>query len=193
MDYKIVYGQNRKPKYLTTINIAISQYIHLDSFKPDDDNIICTHTVGVSLKLQGVTIPNNSLVDFHDILYRTATGDQNHDPTNDHPELHNQSLLCVTDLEDCCRRPRTVHGDWYYPDGSVVQYDIPGGQNAAYRRNRSPNEVRNGQKFYGSVRLFCRFTPSERGRFCCELPSAADPSVNQILYVYICEYGLSHT
>ena len=111
-----------------------------------DSIISCMHSyikflaVGVSLKLQGVTISNNSLVDFHDLLYRTA---DEPDPSNDRALLHDAALLCVTDLVDCCRSPLTVHGDWYYPDGSVVQYDGNLGK-AVFRRNRGPNEVRNG-------------------------------------------------
>ena len=128
-------------------------------------------------------------MDVHDILYRIARSDN---PTNANPELHDQSLLCVTDLEDCCKSPHTVHGDWYYPNGSVVQYDTDG-LNTAFRRNRGPNEVLNGRKFYGTIRLFRRWRPSERGHFRCELPSAANPNVNQTLYVYIehCEFVLA--
>ena len=150
--------------------------------------ICCTHTVGVSLKLQGVTIPNNSLVDFHDILRRTTSNRQN--PTNNHPELHDQALLCITDLVDCCSSPE--RGNWYYPNGNVVLHDTDG-YNAAFRTNRGPNEVIAGRQFYGSVRLFHRYTPPERGRFHCELPSAANPNVNQTLYVYIedCEFVLT--
>ena len=147
-----------------------------------------THTVGVSLKLRGVTIPNNSLVNFDDILYRTTNNGEKQDPTNNHSKLHNQALLCITDLEDCCRSPKhTERGDWYYPNGTVVQLDTDG-RNRAFRRNRGSNEVIAGQQFYGSVRLFRRYTPPERGRFRCELPSAASPTVNQKLYVYICEF-----
>ena len=140
------------------------------------------YTGGVSLKLHGVPIPNNSLVDFDDLLYRTASDP---DPTNDNG-LHDQTLVCVTDLTDCCLSPHTVRGDWYYPDGRVVHFDS-GGTMITFRANRGPNEVRNGQQFYGSVRLFRRWSsPPERGRFYCELPSAADPSVNQTLYANIC-------
>ena len=34
--------------------------------------------------------------------------------------------------------PDTVHSDWYYPDGSMVQFDA-GGQ--TFRANRGLNEV----------------------------------------------------
>ena len=85
---------------------------------------ICAHikffAVGVSLKLRGVTIPNNSLVDFNDLLYRTS---YDPDPSNANATLHDLALLCVTDLVDCCDSPRTVHSDWYYPDGRRVLFD----------------------------------------------------------------------
>ena len=137
-----------------------------------------THTVGVSLKLYGVTIPNNSLIDFDDILYREIRGSLSEDPSNANATLHDQTLLCITDLEDCCDTPRTVRGDWYYPDGSVVQFDAEG---TTFRANRGPNEVISGRQFYGSVRLFRRYTPLQSGSFCCGLPSAADPNVTQTL------------
>jgi hypothetical protein len=125
-------------------------------------------------------------VDLDDILYR-APGHQgyNETPINAQPHLHDGALLCVTDLEDCCDAPHTVRGDWYYPDGSTV----PSGRGGhAFLRNRGPNEVINGRQFYGSVRLFRQLSnPPERGRFHCELPSAADPNVTQILYANIGE------
>ena len=136
-------------------------------------------TDGVTLQLHGVNIPNNSLVDVDDLLYR-SNGDP--DPTNTNG-LHIQTLICVTDLEDCCDSPRTVRGDWYYPDGHAVEFDAEG---RTFRRNRGPNEIINGSRFYGSVRLFYRWSrPPGKGRFHCELPSADNPSVNQILYANI--------
>ena len=143
---------------------------------------------GVSLKLHGATVPNNSLVDIADILYR-APGllGYNETPTNIQPHLHDGALLCVTDLVDCCDAPRTVRGDWYYPDGRRVPYrSIDHEGTAAFLLNRGPNEVRNGRQFYGSVRLFRRWSsPPERGCFRCELPSAADLTVTQTLYANI--------
>ena len=95
----------------------------------------------------------------------------------------------MTDLEDCCDAPRTVRGDWYYPDGSTVPSgNINHGGNA-FLRNRGPNEVRSGRQFYGSVRLFRRFSAiPERGRFRCELPSAAAPNTDLTIHVNICEF-----
>ena len=114
-------------------------------------------------------------MDFDDTLYTTS---DNQNPTN--ANGHDQTLVCETDLVDCCDTPRTVQGNWHFPNGDIVTNT--GSQ--AFRSNRGPNEERNGQQFNGSVRIFRRYTPLlPRGRFCCELPNAAD--VNQILYANI--------
>ena len=61
-----------------------------------------------------------------------------------------------------------------------------GSKLVAFQANRGPNEIINGRQFYGSVRLFRHYSrPPGRGRFQCELPSAADPNANQILYANI--------
>ena len=80
---------------------------------------------------------------------------------------------------DYCESPRTVHGDWYYPDGGRVLFES--GNLVTFRRNRGPNKILSGRQFYGSVRLFRGYSlPPERGSFHCELPSAADPSINYV-------------
>ena len=122
-------------------------------------------------------------MDRDDLLYTAPFSCCNEDPSNANPDLHDRALLCVTDLVDCCESPRTVRGDWYYPDGRVVPSDAGG---ITFRRNRGPNEVIAGRQFHGSVRLFRKFSrPPGKGHFRCELPSAADPSVNQTLYANI--------
>ena len=119
-------------------------------------------------------------MDFDDILYTACC---NQDPTNANG-LHDQTLVCVTDLVDCCDTPRTVRGDWYDPNGDVVTNTVSPG----FWSNRGPNEEINGHQFNGSVRIFRRYTPLQRGRFRCELPSAADPNVTQMLYANIGEF-----
>ena len=138
-------------------------------------------------------------MDLDDVLYRAPNReDFNEPPTNARTHLHDGTLLCVTDLVDCCDTPRTVYGDWYYPDGSTVSNNsiivTPGGGRHEFLINRGPNEVINGRQFYGSVRLFRRWSsPPQRGRFRCELPSAADPNATQILYANIGELNASHS
>lgn len=124
-------------------------------------------------------------MDIEDILYRAFIDGYREEPSNAIPTLHDEALLCVTDLEDCCETPRTVHGNWYYPDGSIVNLNTSI-LTATFQSNRGPNELVNSRQFYGSVRLWRRWSsPPGRGRFRCEIPSAADPSVNQILYANI--------
>ena len=137
---------------------------------------IFIHTVGVSLQLQGEIIPNNSLVNFDDLLYRT--------PSSPHPTNANglQTLMCVTDLVACCETQGL--GVWYLPDGRTV--DLNNESIAAFQSNRGQNEVVYGQQFYGSVRLWRRFNAAARGLFCCELPDARN--VVQTLCVNICEF-----
>ena len=104
-------------------------------------------------------------MDIDDILYRAPYDGFREHPTNDNPELHDQALLCVTDLEDCCNAPHTVRGDWYYPDGNIVPVDSSYWI-STFRQNRGPNEFVNGRQFYGSVRLFRWWSgPRGRGRF----------------------------
>ena len=102
-------------------------------------------------------------------------------------EYHDQSLLCLTDLETCCNDSRDStrqQGEWYYPDGYQVSFTAGIDE---FRRNRGANEVVNDQQFYGSARLFRQGNPPERGRFRCQLPNAANPFVNQTIYANICE------
>jgi hypothetical protein len=132
-------------------------------------------------------------VDIEDILYRASIDGYDEFPSNANPTLHDEALLCVTDLKDCCETPRTVRGNWYYPNGSIVTFDNPTSE-AMFWSNRGPYELINGRQFYGSVRLWRRWSnPPERGRFRCELPNAANSSVNQTLYANIgkllCSYS----
>ena len=141
----------------------------------------------MSLLFLGETLPSDSFVDFDDVLNIGTGSSFDNVPSNGN---HSQrALQCVTDLVDCCGTEsgtvRTERGDWYFPDGRRVEF----GGGTRFLVNRGPNEVINGQQFNGSVRLFRRFSGVPgRGRFFCELPNAADPTVNQVLYVNICEF-----
>ena len=80
-----------------------------------------------------------------------------------------------------------MHGDWYYPNGHRVEFNPAA--STTFRANRGPSVNMTNHSEDGSVRLFRRYSsPPGRGRFCCELPSAADPSVNQTLYANIGEF-----
>ena len=136
-------------------------------------------------------------MDFDDILntgHRSGPAPTNRNPRSS--DVSGAALECITDLVDCCGTEpdtpsyimRTERGNWYFPDGITVGF----GGGTRFLANRGPNEVINGQQFNGSVRLFRRFSQvPERGRFRCELPNAANSSVNQTLYVNICEFCYS--
>ena len=152
------------------------------------------HAAGVSLVFLGVTLPNDSFVDFDDILNIDANIII---PSNRNPS--DRALQCITDLVDCCGREsgspvRTERGNWYFPDGRRVRdfdHNLGDSDSTRFLVNRGPNEVIGEQQlqFNGSVRLFRRWSVvPERGRFRCELPSAYNPSVNQTLYVNICKF-----
>ena len=123
-------------------------------------------------------------MDLDEVMYTAPDPCCNDPPSNTNPR--DEALLCITDLVDCCAAPRAVHGDWYFPDGNRVGF---GGSGPAFQTNRGPNEEISGQTVYGSVRLYRRYgKPPGRGRFYCELPSAANPNINQTLYANIGEF-----
>ena len=127
---------------------------------------------GVFMELMGVTLLNNSFVDFDNIPDLSTT---------DGPgSAADTLLLCRTNLEQCCNADQqnlpAPLGEWYRPNGVLIDFDITG-HGTTFRRARG----------LGVVRLWRRNNPPERGRFRCEIPNAANPNVNQTLYVHICE------
>ena len=127
--------------------------------------------------LLGQIIPNNSLVNLDDLAYQSPSQEGfTEDPTNANGR---QTLMCVTDLVACCETEG--FGNWHLPAGSV-------GGGGQFRINRGQNEEINGQQFHGSVRIWRRYTPRERGLFRCEIPDANGD--NQNFYVNICEFPM---
>ena len=92
--------------------------------------------------------------------------------------------MCVTDRVACCESPEL--GNWYYPNGTrvVLVDDFI----ARFQSNRGQNEVNGNEQFYGSVRLWQKYTPNERGLFHCELPDAEN--VIHTLCVNICKFPM---
>ena len=171
MDSKVLPVQMAKP------HLARDNF---DKLKSSHQFFLHIHAVGVSLKVQGVVVPNNSLVDVDDILVTTSTSPI---PSNTRPDRHDQSVLCVTDLVNCCETP--MLGNWYYPDGTPVINN----RSPAFWSNRGQNEVINGRQFYGSVRLFRRYVNHPYPNpptFRCELPDRSN--VSQTLYAHTGEF-----
>jgi hypothetical protein len=105
---------------------------------------------GIGLSLHGAVIANDSYVNVNDI------GDQDHD-----------ALLCHTDKVSCCTSMigQQRAGEWYYPNGTTVGtigQSIYTGHTSYFFRSRLTQTV-----------LLRRVNhPSERGKFCCEVPNA---------------------
>ena len=122
------------------------------------------------MRLNGLTLPNDSLVDIDDIPDDASVGFVTAVAT---------ALMCRTDLFTCCSAgqqglPQNL-GEWYHPDGSGVTFNDG---NAKFRINRQRSDIN----------LWRTGHPMQQGRFRCELLDAQN--VNQIRYVNICE--LSH-
>ena len=92
-------------------------------------------------------------------------------------DANDVGLLCLTNATDCCNAALSpggaAEGEWKFPNGTAVDSNIinvnAGGTDFFYR-NRGPSVVR----------LNRRSSPSERGRFSCELRGGT-------IYVNICK------
>ena len=88
----------------------------------------------------------------------------------------NGGLLCHTNRSDCCRKEDgSAQGFWYFPN--------PPGDPVPIRGERTTGDFFYRDRDDRIVRLNRIGNPSERGRFCCEIPNAAGDTVT--LYVNI--------
>ena len=121
----------------------------------------CIHySSGVYLALRGVHVANNSDINIRII-----------GQSSDNP---NGALQCVTDRSPCCATPPNRRGEWYLPNGTLIQVTA---STTAFYRNRGDN---------GEVYLnLPSDVMSPTGLFCCEVPDATD--TDQTLCVNIGE------
>ena len=142
------------------------------------------YAVGVSLVVRGETAPNNSFVDIDDILKIYELEEK---PSNSNPHSHDQAMLCITDLVDCCENPR--RGSWYYPDGHMIPDRVLWFDYNRYGSNSGQYELRDERQFYGSVRLYRFHSPVEfnNGHFRCTCELSDANNVTQTLYANIGE------
>ena len=102
---------------------------------------------GVYIQLRDTVYSNNSNIIINDIGEGT------------------NSLICFTDLVDCCTSDQSLNGqalgNWFYPDGSPV--GIRSDNTRGFYRNRDTSRVRLNRK---------ENTTSPLGLFCCEVPDA---------------------
>lgn len=126
----------------------------------------CFAFSAVSLSLGGTTLANNSVVVIADI------GDGRAVPPRSPP------LICTTTFTPCCGTQPNRHGEWYYPDGTMVQNKVM--SNTNIYRDRTDN----GTDTDGSVRLNRRNgnarTPT--GIYICTLPGVS-AEANETLLV----------
>ena len=74
----------------------------------------------------------------------------------------NNALQCITDEKPCCFSQNPQHGEWYLPNGMLVQGTT---SDTAFFRSRGDNgEVYLNRPNNGSL--------PQTGRFCCEVPDA---------------------
>ena len=91
--------------------------------------------------------------------------------------LNDVGLFCHTNATNCCTGAQSpggvAEGEWKFPNGTLVDsntINIQAGGINYFFRNRGPSVVR----------LNRRGSPSERGRFSCEL-------LGDTIYINICE------
>ena len=104
---------------------------------------------GVYLALRGVFIANNSQVNIRNI-----------GQSSDNP---NGALQCITDRSSCCATPPNRRGEWYLPNGALVQGTAS--TTAFYRTRGDTGEVSLNRP---------SDVMSPTGQFCCEVPDATD-------------------
>ena len=119
----------------------------------------------VQFQLGGQTYSSNSEVMLTDI----GEGDD--------------ALLCLTDNTECCRGSDNPNGgrlgEWYFPDGTLVQADSEGGN---LYRNRDKSIVRLNRR---------NNTQSPTGVYRCEVPSASGETLIILAGLYLgmfCEH-----
>ena len=123
--------------------------------------------MGISLSLKGADIANDGYVAVDDIGVYSGV---DIDDTN--------ALLCHTNKTDCCRNPEQL-GNWHLPDGNIVQARSQSDRMTDFlARNRGA----------GVVRLYRVGSPTDRGRFYCVVPNAAD--IDQTIYVNLCKLNV---
>ena len=122
-------------------------------------SVVCSQTFPY-VSFLGQTLANHSYVDLS--LVGTSGSD---------------SVQCHTDLMTCCTMPQGIHrGDWYFPNGSRLQFSGDGGDIF---------ENRGAQRVYLSHR---NSVTSPVGIYRCDIPTNAvhndnDNSVRATVYV----------
>ena len=114
--------------------------------------------IGIYLTLRNQYIANNSQINIESITEST--------------DISNGALQCITDMSPCCQGQDPQRGEWYLPNGELVQGTTT---TTAFYRSRGNN----GEVFLNRPSMVM----SPTGRYCCEVANAANE--NQTLCVII--------
>ena len=110
----------------------------------------------------GQTLANNSYVDISEV---------------GRPEDGGESVQCITDLSTCCSGGQGIHrGDWYFPDGTRLNFAGDGGNIYEFRAAQRVDLHRRNN------------ANSSTGIYRCDIPTNAvhgdnDISVRDTVYV----------
>ena len=109
--------------------------------------ILCQWTSGVYLHHNGVFLENDSRMFINEIGANTKSSQS--------------AVVCTSDRIPCCRAIQ--HGEWKFPDGSLVQ-----------SRSQQPTTYVRTRDNSGNVNLFRtnNLVTSPIGIFCCEIEDA---------------------
>ena len=128
-------------------------------------NFAFVHPIVNTLGLGATPLNNNSVVDINDIGERYGDGSQ---------------LVCTTTFRPCCSTPPDRHGEWYYPNGTVVPSSDTGWD--FYRGRGDDGTVHLNRKSNATIPL---------GDFYCEIPDSI--GVNQTLSIQVYASGRNST
>ena len=70
------------------------------------------------------------------------------------------TLLCITDLQECCASPGSRHGEWYFPNNMIV---LTKRSKADFYRDRGDSVVHLHRRNNAMMPV---------GEYCCEVPDA---------------------
>ena len=169
------FGRSNSGNYTCTVTVRpqpLSLYINMSStlshtvrvttgkINSSIHKVKCLQldSVGVYISLRGKIYSNNSNILVTDI-----------------GERGNGSLLCFTDLFQCCKKDQTSNdtalGEWYYPNGLAV--GVLNGSAVGFYKNGDCSRVRLHRR---------KNVTSPIGYYCCEVPDAT------LTHVRICVY-----
>ena len=92
-------------------------------------------------------------------------------------DADNNRLQCITDRMPCCVSPDRV-GEWYFPDGGMVQPIESTPPPSTFYKNRGDDGTVNLNRLNNDVMM-------PTGQYCCKVPDAT--GVNRTACAIICE------